>query len=150
MNPCLQMFLNRLEYLRSAGKDRWRCKCPVHGGQNKGTLSVKLCSDGRILLHCHAHQCPPLEILKVCGLEMADIMPERLTHNATPQQRQKWSEAVTQSDWKEAANIIRMEASVVWVAAAELSAGRPLNPQDSRRLDMALTELDAQRRLLIG
>jgi hypothetical protein len=150
MNPGLHILLGRLEYVRPAGTDRWKAKCPVHGGQNKGTLSVKSCSDGMVLLHCHAQECPPLDIVKVCGLGMADIMPERLTHHASPQEKQKWREAATHQDWKEAANVIGAEAYVVWVAGAELLAGRPLNQQDSCRLDKALKELETQRRLLSG
>jgi len=150
VNPGLHTLLDRLEYVRSAGKDQWRAKCPVHQGDNKSTLSIKYCDDGMILIHCHAHQCFPAEILQVCGLEMTDIMPERLTHHASPQQQQKWREAATHQDWKEAANIIGAEAYVVWVAGAELLAGRPLNQQDSRRLDKAIKVLDTQRRLLNG
>ena len=78
-NPNLQMLLNRLEFIRPTGEERWKGKCPVHGGDNRSTLSIKSCSDGRILLHCFAHQCPPIEILQVCGLEMTHIMPGRLT-----------------------------------------------------------------------
>jgi len=53
-NPNLQMLLNRLEHLRPAGKDQWRGKCPVHGGDAKNSLGIKLCEDGKILLRCHA------------------------------------------------------------------------------------------------
>jgi len=149
-NPSLQMLLNRLEHLRPAGKDQWRGKCPVHQGDNKATLSIKACSDGRILLHCHAHQCEPLEILKVCGMELSDIMPERLTHHATPQEKRKWREAAIHHDWEEARQIILASARVVWIAGAEIAAGRPLNELDSKRLNKAMKELDTQGRLIHG
>jgi len=150
MNPNLQMLLNRLEHLRPAGENQWRAKCPVHQGQNKATLSIKACSDGRILLHCHAHQCPPLEILKVCGLELSDIMPERLTHHATPTERRKWREAALHRDWDEARQIILASARVIWVAGSEITAGRPLNELDSKRLSRAMNELDQQGRMIHG
>jgi len=136
-NPNLQMFLNRLEFVKPAGKDQWRAKCPVHQGQNKATLSIKACSDGRILLHCHAHQCEPLEILKVCGLEMTDIMPERINH-ATPAEKRKWRQAALHRDWEEARQIILASARVIWIAGAEITAGRPLNELDSKRLSRAI------------
>ena len=144
------MLLDRLEHVRPAGDGKWRAKCPVHGGENRGSLTIRECDDGRILVHCHAQECAALEIVKVCGLEMADIMPERLKHNATPQERRKWREAALHQDWKEAANIVGTEARVVWVAGAELAAGRALNDADQQRLNQAVNTIDQQRKLLNG
>ena len=140
MNPRLQMLLNRMEYLRPAGEDRWRCKCPVHGGNTRDSLSIKSCSDGRILIYCFA-LCEPLEILKVCGLEMVDIMPERLTHNATPQEKRKWREAATMRDWRRALSSIQHEARIVWIAGKQIMDGKPLNDADDARLDEALEQI---------
>lgn len=140
MNPRLQMLLNRVEYLRTAGEDRWRCKCPVHGGNTRDSLSIKFCEDGRVLIHCFAG-CEPLEILKVCGLEMIDIMPERITHNATPQEKRKWREAATMRDWQKARSSIQHEARVIWVAGKQIIDGKSLNDVDDKRLDQALEQI---------
>lgn len=150
MNPNLQMLLNRVEYLRSAGDDRWRGKCPVHGGDARDSLSIKLCEDGRILIFCHAHQCPPLEILQVCGMELGDIMPERITHNATPAEKRKWREAATMRDWEKARVSIQYEARVVWVAGKQIKDGKPLNDVDDQRLDKALDQITHAGRALNG
>jgi len=99
----LQVLLNRIEYIRPCGDGKWRGKCPVHDGENRGTLSIRECSDGRILLHCHAHQCPPAEILQVCGLEFQDIMPKWIDHLSAPQRSRKWHQDATHRDWQEAA-----------------------------------------------
>jgi hypothetical protein len=144
------MFLNRLEFVKPAGKDQWRGKCPVHQGDNKATLSIKACSDGRILLHCHAHQCEPLEILKVCGLEMTDIMPERITHHASPQEKRKWRQAATMRDWEKARVKIQHEARVVWVAGKQIQDGKPLNDVDDARLDEALDRITHAGRAFSG
>ncbi len=149
MNPRLQMLLNRVEYLRPAGEDRWRGKCPVHGGDARDSLSIKSCQDGRILIHCFVG-CEPLEILKVCGLKMTDIMPERLTHYATPQEKRKWLEAATMRDWKEARKTIQHEARVVWVAGKQIQDGKPLNDADDKRLDQALERIVQAGRALNG
>ena len=123
-------------------------KMPSPSRPEQNTLSIRACSDGRILLHCHAHQCPPLEILKVCGLEMTDIMPERLTHNATPQEKRNWREAATMRDWENARSTIQHEARVVWVAGKQIKDGKPLNDVDDQRLDKALDRIvDAGRSL---
>lgn len=87
-NPYLEMLLNRLEHVRPAGNS-YRARCPVHQGKSRDSLKITSCDDGRILIHCHSQACPPLEILKVCGLDMTDIMPERLTHNAIPAELRK-------------------------------------------------------------
>ena len=146
----VQMLLNRLEHVRPAGDGRWRAKCPSHSGQNPTSLSIKECADSRILIHCHSQECPALGIVKACGLELADLMPERMTHNATPQERRKWREAALHSEWTKVANIVGAEARVVWVAAAELAADRPLNDADQKRLNQAVSTIDQQRKLLNG
>ena len=80
-NPNLALLLNRLKHVRPAG-DSFRARCPVHQGKFRNSLKITPLGDGRILIHCHDHHCSPLEILMVCGLEMTDIIPERLSHNA--------------------------------------------------------------------
>ena len=143
MNPRLQMLLNRLEYVRPTG-DSYRARCPVHQGKSKDSLKITPCEDGRILIFCFSAQCPPLEILQVCGMELQNIMPERLTHNATPQEKQKWREAAIMSDWQEAHNTIQQEARVVWVAGKQIKDGKPLNDVDDKRLDEALERISIQ------
>jgi hypothetical protein len=144
------MLLNRLEHVRPAGKEQWRAKCPAHGGDNKGTLSIALAGDDRVLLHCHAHQCPPLDILQVCGLDWQDVMPERLSHNLTPKRRKKWCVNANLRDVAEIRKIVLKSAQVIWIAGAEITSGKPLNKLDSKRLDKAMKELDTQGRVLNG
>ena len=146
-NPNLQMLLNRMEYLRPSGEYRWRCRCPVHGGNGRDSLSIKYCDDGRILIYCFAG-CEPLEILKVCGLEITDLFPERITHNATPQEKRKWREAATMRDWEKARVTIQQEARVVWVAGKQIKYCKPLNDADDKRLDEALERITIQGRKL--
>ena len=142
----LSTLLNRLEYVSQTG-DSYRARCPVHQGKSRASLSIKSCEDGRILIHCFAG-CEPLEILKVCGLEMTDIMPERLTHYATPQEKRKWRDAATMRDWEKARNTIQQEARVVWVAGKQIKDGNPLNDVDDKRLDEALEQITSQGRKL--
>ena len=140
MNPSLQMLLNRMEHLRPAGDNRWRCRCPVHGGGGRDSLSIKSCDDGRVLIHCFAG-CEPLEILKVCGLELTDIMPERLTHHATPTERKKWRHQATMADWERARSKIQQESRIIWIAGKQIIDGKPLNDVDDARLDEALEQI---------
>lgn len=143
------MLLNRMEYLRPSGEHRWRCRCPVHGGNDRGSLSIKYCDDGRILIHCFAG-CEPLEILRVCGLEMTDIMPERITHHATPTEKKKWRQAATMSAWEKARKCIQYEARIIWVAGKQIIDGKPLNQVDDARLDEAVERIVQAGRALNG
>ena len=149
MTPALQRLLDRLEHVRPDGERRWRARCPVHQGRSRGSLSIKICADGRILIHCFAG-CEPLEILKVCGLELADIMPERLAHHASPLEKRKWREAATIRDWKKALAGILHEARVAWVAGKQIKDGKPLNDVDDARLNKALERIVQAGRTLNG
>ncbi len=60
---------------RPAGLNRWTAHCPDHNDR-KPSLSIEEAEDGRTLIHCHAG-CPTEQILKVMGLQMADLFPEK-------------------------------------------------------------------------
>ncbi len=141
------MFLNRLEYVRRVG-DSFRARCPVHQGKSRDSLKITPCDDGRILIYCFSQECPPLEIVNVCGLEMTDLFPERITHNATPADKRKWREATTMRDWEKARATIQHEARVIWVAGKQIKNGKPLNDIDDKRLDQALVQITIQGRKL--
>ena len=57
------------------GLNGWMAHCPGHDDR-KPSLSIREAEDGRTLIHCHAG-CAPKQILKVMGLEMADLFPEK-------------------------------------------------------------------------
>jgi len=141
------LLLNRLQNVKRTGDQQWRACCPVHESKSRSSLSIRQVEDGRILIHCHGG-CEPLEILKVCGLEMTDLMPERITHNATPQEKQKWCEAATMREWEKARATIQHEARVIWVAGKQIKDGKPLNDVDDKRLDQALEQITIQGRNL--
>jgi len=141
------LLLNRLVNVKSTGDQQWRACCPVHRSKSRNSLSIRQVEDGRILIHCHGG-CEPLEILKVCGLELTDLFPERITHNATPAEKRKWREAATMRDWEKARSTIQHEARVVWVAGKQIKDGKPLNDVDDKRLDQALEQITIHRRKL--
>lgn len=145
-NPNLQMLLSRLEHVEQRG-EQYRAKCPVHGGKSRSSLSVRETGDGRILIHCFGG-CDALEVVNVCGLEMIDLMPERMTHNATPEEKRKWHESSTIRDWENAQASIQHEARVVWVAGKQIKDGKKLNDVDDQRLDEALEQIAIQGRKL--
>lgn len=51
----------------------WTCRCPAHSDRSP-SLSIGACSDGKVLLHCHA-RCTPEAIVGSLGLTLADLFP---------------------------------------------------------------------------
>ena len=143
------LLLNRLQNVKRTGDQQWRACCPVHESKSRSSLSIRQVEDGRLLIHCHGG-CEPLEILKVCGLEIIDLMPERITHNATPAEKRKWRQAATMRDWEQARATIQHEARIVWIAGKQIMDGKPLNDVDDARLDEALERIMQAGRALNG
>lgn len=67
-----------LLHARAAGPDRWRGRCPVHGGKSMGSLSIGRGTDGRTLLKCWAG-CTAKEICESIGIRVADLFAEGAT-----------------------------------------------------------------------
>jgi hypothetical protein len=61
---------------QTAGKDKWESRCPVHDG-DRANLSIAKGDDGRVLLHCHAHDCAAEAIVQALGLTLADLFPDQ-------------------------------------------------------------------------
>jgi hypothetical protein len=140
------MLLNRLQNVQKRG-DQYKACCPVHESISRSSLSIRETEDGRILVYCFGG-CEVMEILKVCGMEMQDLMPERLTHNASPEQKQKWREYATHKDWCEARDVIEHETLIVMMSAVQLGQGKPLGIEESRRLNLAYKTLYQEGRIL--
>lgn len=68
--------LNRLDKVKSTGKDRWKACCPAHGS-TKQSLAIRD-DNGKVLIHCFAEGCAIEDVLGAVGLTFADIMPERI------------------------------------------------------------------------
>ena len=133
------LLLNRLSSVRKYGQG-WRAKCPVHGGKSTGSLSVAEGDDGRVLIHCFGG-CEPLEILKVCGLEMADLFPERIDHYTTPEQKNRLRELARLSRTKAAAEELNRKATILVIGMKMLREGAPINERDATSIDHALESI---------
>jgi hypothetical protein len=58
---------------RHSGPGRWTARCPVHGPDRHPSLSIGEGKDGRVLLLCRSHNCPPEQIVLALGLSMRDL-----------------------------------------------------------------------------
>jgi hypothetical protein len=138
----LNTILSQLEYVRKSG-DGHIAKCPVHGGDNKSTLSVNESKQnpGNILLRCHAEQCSYKDIMASLGLPESYLFPDSFTHHAPPEQRRKWKHDRTHREWAEFARDFILECRVVWVAGKQIRNGQPLNDEENTRLDSAMKRI---------
>jgi len=77
----LNLFLNRLDSVKTNGSFKWLARCPAHNDRSP-SLAIKLVDD-RILIHCFAG-CSVPAVLDSVGLGMADLFPDRIANPGTP------------------------------------------------------------------
>ena len=144
----LNTFLSYLDGVHKSG-DGFRSKCPAHEGDNDSILSIRETEDGRVLVKCF-YGCEVKEVLSAIGLEFADIMPERLTHHATPEQRRKWKQDALHKDWAGFVNDLLYESRIVHLANQQIRRGEPLDDEKNERLDLSLERIERIGRLFNG
>lgn len=138
--------LSRLHGVRTTGAASWRADCPNDHQHARGSLSVTVADDGRLLLHCFA--CGDVRgILAAVGLELGDLFPERI-RDPSPEARQHARDAFKRSAWSAALRVLSREATVVGCAAAMLRQGDALTADDDARLIVAMQRIDDARAVL--
>jgi len=136
----LKSLLNPLNHVQQRGEQH-RAKCPAHDGKSTTSLSVTETDDGRILIHCFGG-CSTQEVLDALDMDIHDLMPERITHNANTEEKMKWKQDAQHRDWVEQADILLHEARVLWLAADSIVKGKPLNDIDLERVKQSLSTID--------
>ena len=119
--------LSHFEKVKAMGRDRWMACCPAHEDKSP-SMAIRVMDDGRILIHCFA-QCSPIDILGVVGLEMSDLFPERLGDQFRPERA-----PFTAAD---VLRVMKREATVVAIAAADVAEGKTLSAVDADRVILA-------------
>lgn len=66
--------LSKLKDVKPAGEGKWMALCPAHDDRTR-SLSVKIGTDGRALMYCHA-RCTTAAILAVLGLTASDLFAD--------------------------------------------------------------------------
>ena len=84
----VEAILTMLEGVRSTGKSRWRACCPVHGG-GSGSLSLKECSDGKVLIKCFACGASPMEVAEAAGVSVSELFPPDSSRPSGPSREQR-------------------------------------------------------------
>jgi len=114
-------------------------RCPAHADRS-ASLSVAEGADGRVLLHCFAC-CELSDVLAAIGLQVGDLFPRRLGHSighgGDPVLRAAAAERARQARIGAALAALASEATIVEIAAHEISAGRALSAEDTARVALA-------------
>ncbi len=121
--------LAALDKVRRTGDNRWIACCSAHPDKSP-SLSIRYI-EGKILIHCHGG-CSVDEIVESLGMSLADLMPE----NPTPSKPIK--SRIPASDLLQ---FIASEATIIWIAAGDIVAGKRLTDADLARVQIARQRL---------
>ncbi len=121
-----------LPKFRKSGAGNYMACCPAHSDKS-ASLSIKEEPDGRVLFHCFAG-CDKQAILDACGMEWADVMPERLSGHMHVAVKNPFSAM-------QALHHMHMEACFMLQVANVLKAGGRINKQDRERLVLTTGKL---------
>ena len=101
-------------------------------------MSIKLCSDGRVLIHCFAG-CDIEAICDSLGLRISDLMPESINiHRAAAAARNRMPA-------RDALIAIDHEALVVAIIAADVGADQEVDAATWDRLAQSVARISAAR-----
>lgn len=118
----VEAILMMLEGVRSTGKSSWRACCPVHGG-GSGSLSLKECSDGKVLINCFACGASAMEVVDAAGVSSSELFPPDSSRPTGPTREQKAT--------------IETDKVIMIIYEADKRGGREQSLADYRRYKLA-------------
>lgn len=128
----VEELLDRLEKVRSTGKDRWKACCPVHGDRNP-SMDIED-KDGKVLVHCKACNANGLEVVQALGLPVSVLFEKELPKGHIPKKL------------KEEVSVDRL---VIEGAKQMEKNGKPLSYNDFKRLRLAKSRIEAYEERLL-
>lgn len=126
----LSQLLNSLQKVRKIRDGQYLACCPAHDDKSP-SLSIKLLSDERILIHCFGG-CETENILDAIGMTFSDLMPENVGNH------KRVSKLFYASDILQ---ILAYESSLVYFYALDLSKGKSLSEEDRKRLLLSISRI---------
>ena len=127
----LNTLLPFLEKVQSIGNGKYKALCPAHEDKSP-SLGIKGVDD-RVLFHCFAG-CDPADVLGAIGLTFADIMPNKSSGNFKKDRKPFYAMDVL--------GIIKFEATLVYIYAADIAKGLTLTIKDKDRLLLAASRIN--------
>lgn len=131
MTP-IDNILNRLDGVKSTGKNRWQARCPAHSPDKNPSLCLAETSDGTALIKCQAG-CSAYEIVTAIGLELKHLFPQ-------PERTSKRKDPII--NYKNVLALLENETTFVFLAADHLSKNGKLSEHDENRLTQAVANLN--------
>jgi hypothetical protein len=128
----VEELLDKLEKVRSTGKDKWTACCPVHGDKNP-SMSVAE-TDGRVLCHCFACGANGLDVVEALGLPKSVLFEKPLEQGYIP---------------KRLKDEVAVDRFVIEGAKQMEKTGKPLSYNDFKRLRLAKSRIEAYEELLL-
>jgi hypothetical protein len=128
--------LERLDGVNVVSDSKALARCPAHDDRSP-SLSIKECSDGRVLIHCFAG-CSPDAILESIGLSFRDVMPDRVgeKHHHKPR---RWVSA------RDALQSLDHESLVVAVIGADFLEHKEIDEDTWLRLATSVSRINTVR-----
>lgn len=139
MTDPVDILLARLEGVRKSGEG-WLARCPSHKDRS-ASLSIGRGNDGRVLLNCFAG-CEAIKVVEAAGLSLADLFPERIRSEDTPEDRRRARAHVKLHGWGAALPVLEFESRLVLLAAQDIAAGMTLDEADLQRLGVAIDRIN--------
>jgi len=124
--------LDRLEKVRSTGKDKWTACCPVHGDKNPSMSIAE--KDGRVLCHCFACGANGLDVVEALGLPVSVLFEKPLEQGYIP---------------KRIIEEVELDRLVIRMAEEDKKKGKPLSYNDFNRLRVAKNRIMAYKERLL-
>jgi len=128
----VEELLDKLEKVRSTGRDKWTACCPVHGDK-RPSMSIAE-KDGRVLCHCFSCGANGLEVVEALGLPKSVLFEKELPRGHIPKKL------------KEEVSVDRL---VIEGAKEMEKNGKPLSYNDFKRLRLARSRIEAYEERLL-
>ena len=128
----VEELLDKLEKVRSTGKDKWTACCPVHGDK-RPSMSIAE-KDGRVLCHCFSCGANGLDVVEALGLPKSVLFEKELPKGHIPKKL------------KEEVSIDRL---VIKGANEMQKSGKSLSYNDFKRLRLAKSRIEAYEERLL-
>lgn len=127
----MHLILSHFNKVRATSKNgSYNCLCPAHD-DSSASLSIKICEDGRVLIHCFAG-CDIQSILGAVGLTLDDIVPQRI--DLLKPQGKAYNPFAILKNMKD-------EALFVYMCARHIEQGEKLETSDKEKLLDTITKL---------
>lgn len=120
--------LNRLQKVKSNGRDSWIACCPAHQDKSP-SLKIDIKND-KILIKCWTG-CSTEDILGAVGMDFDDIFPDKPLYHRSSGQAPMLSSA-------DALRIVKYEAAIIMMYGQDLRAGKKPSDEDHERFVTAV------------